>query len=394
LSNQPSLSQLLLGRVGLQRGACWPERPLKYTVSINCISPIRSRMIQQMKLLRTSRRDTHGSRDFWLSCGHHLLDRDATGKLLVTEEFLKAYLARPELVPPPEACLAEKTLHGALLSAPCQQVATSRVAAIIDADARENWEMMIAWRNHLVKHRTLEDAYLEMIRRNIQFPSIFVGHLVQAILRSALDECDDVFVLRAAEMFFRPQKLTVRRGSLTAIDQERQFSLGTQTHPPLVELLGLPATVEVDVLSDTTADSYWERSDRFDMALDLAPGQRGLVALGEVMTRWLSHLLAIEVAIEPLTELRDARLSWYVGLSSDATRIGDAIWEGNDLSDAMRAYLFGLFRMTFRNPADMIEELRGEPVYLLVAMAPDEVLRLKPQNLLTGLPVHYEETVH
>jgi hypothetical protein len=43
-------------------------------------------------------------RDFWLSCGHHLLDRDAAGKLLVTDEFLKAYLARPELVPPPEAC--------------------------------------------------------------------------------------------------------------------------------------------------------------------------------------------------------------------------------------------------------------------------------------------------
>jgi len=41
-----------------------------------------------------------GSRDFWLSCGHHLLDRDVAGKLLVTDEFLKAYLARPELVPP------------------------------------------------------------------------------------------------------------------------------------------------------------------------------------------------------------------------------------------------------------------------------------------------------
>jgi hypothetical protein len=35
------------------------------------------------------------SRDFWLSCGHHLLDRDASGKLPVTDEFLKAYLARP-----------------------------------------------------------------------------------------------------------------------------------------------------------------------------------------------------------------------------------------------------------------------------------------------------------
>ena len=36
-------------------------------------------------------------KDFWLSCGHHLLDRDAGGGLVVTDEFLKVYLARPEL---------------------------------------------------------------------------------------------------------------------------------------------------------------------------------------------------------------------------------------------------------------------------------------------------------
>ena len=34
-------------------------------------------------------------KDFWLSCGHHLLDRGEGGGLVVTDEFLKAYLARP-----------------------------------------------------------------------------------------------------------------------------------------------------------------------------------------------------------------------------------------------------------------------------------------------------------
>ena len=53
--------------------------------------------------------------DFWLSCGHHLLDRDDGGGLLVTDEFLKAYLARPELAPPPDACIAERTLHAATI---------------------------------------------------------------------------------------------------------------------------------------------------------------------------------------------------------------------------------------------------------------------------------------
>lgn len=68
-------------------------------------------------------------RDFWRSCGHHLLDRDADGALLVTGDFLKDYLARPELVPPPGACPAERRLHDALLADPRQPVAASRIAA-------------------------------------------------------------------------------------------------------------------------------------------------------------------------------------------------------------------------------------------------------------------------
>jgi hypothetical protein len=98
--------------------------------------------------------------------------------------------------------------------------------------------------------------------------------------------------------------------------------------------------------------------------------------------------------VEPLAELHNAGLSWYVGLSSEATRIGDTIWNGGDLDDAMRARLVGLFRLVFRDPADMIETVRGEPVYLLMAMAPEGVLRLKPQNLLTGLPIWLEEAVN
>ena len=57
-------------------------------------------------------------KDFWLACGHHLLDRDEGGGLLLTDEFLKVYLARPELAPPPEACAVEKTLHAALMADP------------------------------------------------------------------------------------------------------------------------------------------------------------------------------------------------------------------------------------------------------------------------------------
>ena len=37
--------------------------------------------------------------------------------------------------------------------------------------------------------------------------------------------------------------------------------------------------------------------------------------------------------------------------------------------------------------------IKGDPVYLILAMSPDKVLRMKPQNLLTGLPVHNVEAV-
>jgi hypothetical protein len=332
-------------------------------------------------------------RDFWLSCGHHLLDRDAGGGLVVTDEFLKAYMARPEIVPPAEACAAERTLHRALLTDPRQSVSPARIAAIADADARENWEVLIGFRDHLVRHRTVEAAYLDIVRRNLRFPHVFLNQMVHVILRNMLDGCQDAFVLRAAEMFFRPQKLTVHDGSLVAADEETVSGLGGKPLSPLVSMLGLPAAAEIDVLSDDNANTYWQRSDLFDTALDLTAGRRGLSALGEVAQRWIAHLLAIDVRIEPLVELRDVALTWYVGLDAEATRIGDALWNGDELDEPARASVVGLYRLTFANPGDMLERVRGEPVFVIAAMTADKMLRLKPQNLVTGLPVRNLEAV-
>jgi hypothetical protein len=127
------------------------------------------------------------------------------------------------------------------------------------------------------------------------------------------------------------------------------------------------------------------------MALDLTAGRRGLAALGEVLARWLAHLLAIDIAIEPLVELRDVPLAWYVGLDAEATRIGDALWHGRDLEEAAREHVVGLYRLTFADPADAIERIGGEPIYLMAAMTADKALRLKPQNLVTGLPLRHME---
>ena len=326
-------------------------------------------------------------RDFWLSCGHHLLDRDQDGGLVVTDEFLKAYLARPEMVPPEDACAAERALHQALLAEPRRPVEPGQIAAIADPDARENWELMIDWRDHLTAYATLESAYLAIVRHERKFPRIFLDQLVQVILRNILDDCEDAFVLRAAELFFRSQRLTSHEGSLVAVDEEAVPGSNAKPLSPLVSMLGLPAAAEVDVLSEDNAGLYWERSDSFDIGLDLTAGRRGLAALGVVVTRWVRHLLAVDVKIEPVTELRDVKLTWYVGLDADATRIGDALWSGDDLDQTARGLVVGLYRLSFADDVEIIEQARGAPTYMIAAMSIAKTLRLKPQNLVGGLPL-------
>jgi hypothetical protein len=333
-------------------------------------------------------------KDFWLSCGHHLLDRDAGRGLLITDEFLKVYLARPELAPPPEACEAERTLHAALFEDPRRPIKASEIAAIADADARENWEVMVAFRDHLLRFPTLEAAYLALVRDGTgRTPPLFVHQLVHVILRNALDACTDPYVLRAAEIFFREQRLTVHDGSLIAADEETIAGIGDAPLSPLVSMLGLPAAAEIDVMVEENAESYWERSDRFDMAIDLTAGRRGLAALGDALAAWVSHLLSVDVTIEPLTTVNEENLTWYVGLDSEGTRIGDALWNGEELDEATQSRVVGLYRLTFRDPGLVEEKVRGAPVYLILAMTSDRLLRMKPQNVLTGLPIRHLEAV-
>jgi len=66
--------------------------------------------------------------DFWISSGHHLLDRGREGGLHVTDEFLKLYLARPEILPPPDACAVEMTLYASLLADPRLPVSAADIA--------------------------------------------------------------------------------------------------------------------------------------------------------------------------------------------------------------------------------------------------------------------------
>jgi hypothetical protein len=332
--------------------------------------------------------------DFWISCGHHLLDRDAGGGLLLTDDFLKVYMARPELIPPPDACAVERTLHAALLADPRTPVSASDIAEIADPDAHENWQMLIAFRDHLVRHQTLEAAYSALVKQGLSnTPSLFVNQLVHVVMRNALDGVEDASVVRAAEMFYRTQRVTMHEGSLIAADEEKIGGANPSSVSPLVSMLGFPAEAHIHVINTENADSYWERSDQFDMAIDLTGGRDGLVALATAMQHWIAHVLGVDVTIEPLTEMREVNLAWYVGLDADATKIGDALWNGEEIDEATMARVIGLFQLTFRDPSIVLDKVKGEPVYLILAMTADKLIRMKPQNLVTGLPIRHLEAV-
>ncbi len=332
--------------------------------------------------------------DFWISCGHHLLDRDEGGGLLLTDDFLKVYMARPEMIPPPDACAVERTLHSALLADPRTPVSASDIAAITDADARENWQMLIAFRDHLVRHKTLEAAYSELVKQGLRHtPQLFVNQLVHVVMRNALDGVDDANVVRAGEMFYRTQRVTMHEGSLIAADEEKVGGANPTSVSPLVSMLGIPAEAHIHVINAENAEGYWERSDQFDMALDLTARRDGLAALATAMQRWIAHVLGVDVTIEPLTEMREVNLAWYVGLDADATKIGDALWNGEEIDEATMAQVVGLFQLTFRDPSIVLDKVKGEPVYLILAMTADKLIRMKPQNLVTGLPIRHLEAV-
>src|SRR5262249_17919591 len=155
----------------------------------------------------------------------------------------------------------------------------------------------------------------------------------------------------------------VHDGSLIAADAETIEGAEPQPVSPLVTMLGLPeSTQQIDVLNDDNAASYWQRSDLFDMALDLTAGRRGLDALGKVIALWIRQLLAVEVEVEALTEASGVDLVWYVGLDAEATGIGDTLWQGEELDQAARERIIGLFRLIFRNPEAVLDKARGEPI--------------------------------
>lgn len=331
-------------------------------------------------------------KEFWVASGHHLTRRADHGGLIATPELMMAYLARPELMPPDDACEAERNLHASLLADPFRPVSGSDIAALADADARENWTFMMAFRDRLLAAPSLEAVYVSLARNGTgHMPPIFLSQLCHLILRNALDGCDDPYVLRAAELFYRSQRATVYEGSLLLADAEvveAQYNAQQDLHSsPLTAMLHPQPFGEMDVMDDDNAWTYWSQSDAHAMVMNLGGNPKARDGLSRVIERWIAHLLGISVKVEAIPSIEDSDWRWFIGLDSEGTRIGNTLWNADTLGSEAEGRIVALMRLTFNDARVVDERVGTKPVYLVLAMDADKIVRLKPQNLVVGLPL-------
>jgi len=331
---------------------------------------------------------------FWISSGYDLLDRGADGRLGVSGDFIRAYLSRPEMAPPDEACDAERALHAALLAEPLQAVTATDLGRLADPDARENYAIFLRFRDHLVGSGSLEAAYVGLFRPNAPaVPAMFIDHLAAAILRDLLEGRDNAFQARAAELFFRVQKVTIQDSRMLLADDETVEMLsagrGFGSLGALVAQAGTALrNVDMDILTKENAPEYWARSDKHDFVLDFGFTRAGQDAFARVIEAWVERLTGAAVQVQPVQTIRDKRWVWHIGLDTTANTIMNALYEGKSVDEDHMRQILALFRLDFRDPSLMLPRVAGRSVYLGMAMDHHGKLRLKPQNLVVNLPLN------
>ena len=332
--------------------------------------------------------------NFWPSSGYTLLTQNAQGHLVVSDDFLRFLLERPELAPIASSCAAEIALHHSLGEQPRMAVSADTLATLQDPDAAENYAVWLRFRERLLAHPTLEASYMALFKgEGVDVPPLLVQHLTQILLRHVLGDEATAMQVRAAEMLMHTQKITVLEdGAVMAADDTTVERHATQgSFGSIGELLqqgGIKLrSVDLDVLNPDNEDDYWPRSESFDWVLSLNRGQPGLTALCEVMAKWIGHFLGVQVQIQTEREIDDDHWVWHIGLDAQASSILNDLYQGREVEAERMERLLCLFKLTFDEPNAMLAEVRGKPVYLAMAVDANQRLKLKPQNLLINLPL-------
>jgi hypothetical protein len=123
------------------------------------------------------------------------------------------------------------------------------------------------------------------------------------------------------------------------------------------------------------------------MVMNIGGNPKARAGLCRVIERWIGHLLGIAANVETIAAIEDGDWRWFVGLDSEATRIGNGLWNGAALDGIDAERIVALMRLTIDDARLVDERVGSKPVYLILAMGGDKVVRLKPQNLIAGLPL-------
>ena len=260
-----------------------------------------------------------------------------------------------------------------------------------DADARDNYRVILKFRQKLLDAGTVEGCYMSLFKAPIDIPPMFLDQLAHVILRNLLDGSDDALRLRAAEVFFREQKATIQDGHVLLADLEtvemhasgnRYGSIGKL----IVEAQGDLAKVDLDVLDRSNAAIYWERESRHDTVISVTYGRPALDAFCRVLELWVEHFLSVKVQIKPVRKIDEARWAWHIGLDAESTAILNELWAGSEIEHGRMRNILAIFALQFEDPAAMRADIAGRTIYLALAWEEGVVL-MKPKNLLTNLPL-------
>ena len=288
---------------------------------------------------------------------------------------------------------AERALHATLMAEPRRRVAKAELAAIGDADARHNYEVVLKFRDRLLDAGTVEACYVRLFRGPVDTPPLFIEQMAHVILRNILEGCDDPLRLRAAELFFREQKATIQDGHALLADLEtvemhasghRYGSLGKL----IVEASGTLGKVDLDVLDRANAALYWQRESRHDTVISLTYGRPALDALAQVIGQWIRHFVGVEVRVKPVRRIEEPRWAWHIGLDAESSAILNDLWAGTQVDHGRMQRILALFALDFADPGAMRPDIAGRAVYLALSASEEGMVRMKPQNLLTNLPLH------
>jgi hypothetical protein len=127
------------------------------------------------------------------------------------------------------------------------------------------------------------------------------------------------------------------------------------------------------------------------MVMNIGGNPKARAGLCRAIERWISHLLGIAVHVETVASIEDRDWRWFVGLDSEATRIGNALWNDAALDDSAAERIVALMHMDIEDARLVDERVGNKPIYLILAMDTDRTVRLKPQNLIAGLPIKHLE---